>query len=581
MDKDQLKRMMLFGGVSFVIIIAWQFIFPPPRTTPQPVSPAVPASSSAASSSAAITTSATGSSPAPGSAPATSESAPAAPALAAVSAESFTLVVGKSTVVIRNRGAAVESWTIDGSVENSKNPVELVHPYDRMEGHALPLSFAGEPAADVKTLNEALWQCAAAGNRLDCEYAGGGLHAKKTLVLHENYLHDLTIAVERDGKPLALATRWGPGLGHELSAKERAVRLSGVRAESYLANDSIARPLAFRSSDGEKSVSGPLRWYGLTDNFYGALFVPTAQSFEFKATATPFKPPVDADGKTPAEEMLPSVSAPFTGGQLFVGPKRYNDLHALDHDLDRASGFYSRIPFVTSATLGAYRALIWLAKRVSSWGLAIILLTLLFRLVLLPVTFKGMVGMRVTQVKMQRIQSKVDDIRTRHKKKGGMDSQMAMNSELGELYKKHGISQFSMLTGCLPMLLQWPLFLGYYYLLSQMIELKGQHFLHLKDLTAADPWLIFPILSGLFMFISSYISSRTIADKFQRTYSMLLPLIFAWFFIYYPAGLSVYWTVSNIFTIGQQKLINHYGDKKAVEERAREKLKSELEKKSK
>ena len=391
-------------------------------------------------------------------------------------------------------------------------------------------------------MNEALWKCQYKlpdvvaviewiPNGVSCEFSSGGLHAKKSLTLHENFLHDLTISVERDGKPLALATSWGPGLGHELSAKERAVRLSGVRAESYLAGDSIARPLAFRSSDGEKSVSGPLRWYGLADNFYGALFVPAAKTTEFKATATKFNPPVDGDGKTPAEEFLPAVNAPFTEGQLFVGPKRYDDLRALDHDLDRASGFFSRIPFVTPATLGAYRALNWLAKRVSSWGLAIILLTLLFRLVLLPVTFKGMVGMRVTQVKMQRIQSKVDDIRTRHKKKGGMDSQMAMNSELGELYKKHGISQFSMLTGCLPMLLQWPLFLGYYYLLSQMIELKGQHFLHLKDLTAADPWLIFPILSGLFMFISSYISSRTIADKFQRTYSMMLPLLFCWFFI--------------------------------------------------
>src|SRR6185369_1694328 len=245
----------------------------------------------------------------------------------------------------------------------------------------------------VKTLNEAFWQCSAAAARIDCEYSAGGLHAKKTLVLHENYLHDLSISVERDGKPLALSTIWGPGLGHEMSAQERAVRLSGVRAESYLAGDSIARPLAFRSNDGEKSVAGALRWYGLADNFYGALFVPKGSSTEFKASVTKNQPPPDAAGKTPAEEMLPMVSAPFTEGQLFVGPKRFDDLKLLDHDLDRASGFFSRIPFVTPATLGAHRALIWLQGKVGSWGLAIILLTLLFRAVLLPVTFKGMVGM--------------------------------------------------------------------------------------------------------------------------------------------------------------------------------------------
>ena len=165
MDQDQFKRMMLFGGVSFAIIIAWQFLFPAPRQTPQPALAAAAVSSAPALSP-------TGSAAASNSPPATSTPAASAlavanaPSLAASSPESFTLSSGKSTVIIRNRGALVERWAIDGSVENSKIPVELVHPYALIAGHALPLSLAGEPAADAKALNEALWQCAAAANHL-------------------------------------------------------------------------------------------------------------------------------------------------------------------------------------------------------------------------------------------------------------------------------------------------------------------------------------------------------------------------------------------------------------------------------
>jgi YidC/Oxa1 family membrane protein insertase len=121
-----------------------------------------------------------------------------------------------------------------------------------------------------------------------------------------------------------------------------------------------------------------------------------------------------------------------------------------------------------------------------------------------------------------------------------------------------------------------PLFFGFYSLLSKVIELKGQPFLHLHDLTAADPYYIMPILSGTFMFISSWMSSKTVADQGQRMMLMISPLLFAFFFLYYPAGLSLYWAVSNLFTIGQQRLINHYGDKKVAEEHGREKLRAEL-----
>ncbi len=566
-EQDQFKRLLIFFAALIAVLLLWTKLFPPPKSAAPPA-PAPAVASAPAAAAASV----------PAVAPASS-APPAAPAIQGEKEESYILAAGLSTVTLSNRGAVATSWKLDGSVENGKTPVELVHPFS-LEQKSFPLAVGGIPEADA--LNAALWKCAASGPRLDCEYAAGALRAKKSLVLHDDFLHELSLSVIRDDAPAGATLGWGPGFGHELTQTERRSRFSATKGNSLPAGAGMAKPLSLPgkgNATGRPGVlaadtAGVFVWYGIDDNFYGALFVPAdnAPRAITIATTEHALPAPEPGAKAPDPEKLVTVAAPFSAGRLFVGPKRYDDLKRLGFSLQRAAEFDSVVPGVGPITIGLYRALLWLSARLGSWGLAIIVLTLLFRLALFPVTYKSMVNMRSMQVRMKAIQPKIDAVKQKFKKRG-LDGMAEQNEELNALYKKHGINPLGGVAGCLPLLVQMPLFFGFFKLLSKVIDMKGHGFLHVHDLTAADPWLLFPILSGLFQFISSWQSSRTIADRFQRIYFTLMPLGFAFFFLFYPAGLSLYWAVSNLFTIGQQKLINAAGDRKAAEEKAKGKLK--------
>ena len=358
MDKETSRRLLLFGSGSLLFLLAWYHFFPAPKAQPQPAAtaavaaPATPVAGSAASS-ASSTTVATGK---------PADAIPAAPRIAAEKGQSFTLKSGMTTVVFNNQGAGITSWQIDGGVENHAQGVELVHPVKPVnpaDRAGFPLDVAGEPAAAAAELNGALWQCAATADAITCDYASGGLVAQKKLALRENLLHEISFTVTQNGAPINLSLGWGPGFGRELSDDEMRNRLTAVVKVNLLpVGEGRAKPVGFKKDELAKTVAGPLLWYGVDDNFYGALFVPKTPVAAVDASLVNSVRPAPAEGVTQKNptEQLPQVHGPLREGFLFVGPKKYPALQQLGHSLEKACGYDSIIPFVTTATVYLYHA---------------------------------------------------------------------------------------------------------------------------------------------------------------------------------------------------------------------------------
>ena len=239
---------------------------------------------------------------------------------------------------------------------------------------------------------------------------------------------------------------------------------------------------------------------------------------------------------------------------LFIGPKELDTLRAVGKGLERAIDFgyfgFVSIPFLY--------VLHFFHRFTGSYGLDIIILTVLIKLLMAPLTHKSFVSMK----QMQKLQPQMEKL----KEKYGNDKEK-LNKEIMELYRRNGVNP---LGGCLPMVLQFPVFIGLYNALSTPIELRHAPFLWIKDLSRPD-WESLPfaiggwhfgipvltILMGASMFIQQWMTP-TAGDPNQRKIMLLMPLMFTFMFVSFPAGLTVYWLVNNLLTIVQQYWINRH-----------------------
>jgi YidC/Oxa1 family membrane protein insertase len=254
--------------------------------------------------------------------------------------------------------------------------------------------------------------------------------------------------------------------------------------------------------------------------------------------------------------LIAAVSAPGPSERatLFVGPKELETLKAVGKGLERAIDFgyfgFVSIPFLY--------LLHFFHRFTGSYGVDIIVLTVLIKILLAPLTHKSFVSMKA----MGKLQPQMEKI----KEKYGNDKEK-LNKEIMELYRRNGVNP---LGGCLPMVLQFPVFIGLYNALSTPIELRHAPFLWIKDLSRPD-WESLPIaiagwqfgipvltiLMGASMFIQQWMTP-TAGDPNQRKIMMLMPLMFTFMFVSFPAGLTVYWLVNNLLTIAQQYWINRH-----------------------
>ena len=232
----------------------------------------------------------------------------------------------------------------------------------------------------------------------------------------------------------------------------------------------------------------------------------------------------------------------------YAGPKEYNLLKSFDPKLTQIIEY----GWFTFLAKPMFVMLQYIHNMVGNWGWAIIITTILLKLALSPLSYKGMVSMN----RLKELAPKIKQIQDKYK-----DDKQKASMHMMELYKKEGANPMG---GCLPIILQIPIFFAIYRVLLNSIELKGAEWIwFVQDLThkvsisnLMDPYIIIPILMGLTMFVQQKITPNQMQDETQRKMFMMLPIIFTFFFIFFEAGLVIYWTVNNIFTISQQYYVN-------------------------
>jgi len=237
----------------------------------------------------------------------------------------------------------------------------------------------------------------------------------------------------------------------------------------------------------------------------------------------------------------------------YIGPKEYKILKSINPELTDVIEF----GWFTFLSRPFFKVLLWINDMVGNWGWAIILFTLLVKLLLFPLSYKGMMSMN----KLKDLAPKMKDLKAKYK-----DDPAKMNMKMMEMYKKEGANPMG---GCLPMLLQIPVFFALYRVLLNADELQGAVWISgwIDNLAAADPYYILPILMGASMWFQQKITPNNFTDPLQEKIFKWFPIGMALMFIImpFPSGLVLYWVVNNLFTIGQQYIINNaYAKEKAL-----------------
>ncbi|RAZ46336.1 membrane protein insertase YidC [Campylobacter hyointestinalis] len=225
----------------------------------------------------------------------------------------------------------------------------------------------------------------------------------------------------------------------------------------------------------------------------------------------------------------------------YIGPKDYKILKSIDPNLIEVIE-YGWFTFIAKPM---FLLLSWLHTYIGNWGWAIVAMTLIIRIVLFPLTYKGMVSMN----KLKDLAPKMKEIQTKYK-----GDPQKINAHIMELYRKNGANPMG---GCLPILLQIPIFFAIYRVLLNAIELKGAEWiLWVKDLAIMDPYFVLPVLMGVTMFVQQKITPTNFTDPMQEKIMKFLPLIFTFFFVTFPAGLTLYWFINNLCSVVQQVFVN-------------------------
>jgi YidC/Oxa1 family membrane protein insertase len=237
---------------------------------------------------------------------------------------------------------------------------------------------------------------------------------------------------------------------------------------------------------------------------------------------------------------------------IFIGPKELDVLKSMNRGLEGSIDF----GWFRPVSMPLLYVLHFFHRVTASWGMDIILLTILIKLLLAPLTHKSFVSMK----EMQKLQPQMERLKEKYK-----DNKEALNKEIMELYRRNKVNPFG---GCLPMLLQFPVFIGLYNALLTPIELRHAPFLWIKDLSRPD-WESLPVsvfgchagipvltlLMGASMFAQQWMTP-TAGDPNQRRMMLMMPIIFTFMFINFPSGLTIYWLVNNLLSIAQQYVIN-------------------------
>ena len=533
------KRVFLAIFLSFGLLTVYQTYFAPPP-------PAPPAASAPAQTTV------------PG-APVEAVTAPAPTLAVTPDASARDIVVETDAVraVFTTQGATLKSWQLRKYMGDDGKPLELVPaglPPNTIRPFTLTTDDDKLTAALAAGVYEPSMEQLTLGSEpgtLTFQLRGAdGVNARKTFYFQperQPYVLNTEFSVDQAGSPKPFTINFGPAVG---TGYPDARTLT--QAIHFL-DGSVTR-VAAESLQAQPQYQGAIRYAGVEDHYFLAAGLPASDRSRADYIAVAM--PASADGKTPARSLIAFSLRPNPGAaptqtvaiKFFMGPKDFDHLRAADVQLTRAIDF----GWFATIVVPLLQALQWINRYVGNYGIAIIVLTILINILIFPLRHRSMVSMK----KMQALQPQIKAIQDRYAKYKMTDPErQKMNPEMMALYKQKGVNPAS---GCIPMLLTFPILLAFYNLLNSAIELRGAMFIPgwITDLSLKDPTYIWPILMGATMFWQQKMTPST-ADPMQQKIFLLMPVIFTLMFLTMPSGLVVYWLTINILTIGQQYLTNH------------------------
>ncbi|MEE8282286.1 MAG: membrane protein insertase YidC [candidate division NC10 bacterium] len=465
--------------------------------------------------------------------------------------EEITLETDLLRVVLTNRGGGVRSWQLKQYQEDT-GPVDLV---GTLPDETTPLPFTtwvhgGEGNRGLYRILERPTSDPTKPQRVVMEFQeAGGIVLEKTLVLYPGrYLADVRIRLRNLAKGAtqgSIRLQWGPGFRLGVVNREKVPPVPTALIDGKQVTPDM------EELEQELTQPGRVSWTAIHDRYFAAALIPGepgASSFVAK----------DGEGR-PAVGLVYSAMKLPPGGEteaalkVYAGPKELTRLRDAGHNLQGLVdlGWFD---FLARPALYFLR---FLNDFVGNYGVAIIIITVLQKVVFYPLTAKSHKSMQA----MQMLQPKIQAIKERHK-----NNPQKVNQETMELYKKHGVNPFG---GCLPMVIQIPIFIALYNALASSVELWRAPFaLWIDDLSVADtlfsiplagdvfPFRGLPLVMGISMFIQQKMSPTGGDPRQAKMMLYIMPVFFLFIFWQMPSGLVLYWLVNNVLQIGHQYHMN-------------------------
>jgi len=292
-------------------------------------------------------------------------------------------------------------------------------------------------------------------------------------------------------------------------------------------------------ADNNLNITNVGGWVAMLQHYFVSAWVPSSTDINqiYSSFSSNYEAVIGFKAPTLIVEANQEAK---TSAILYVGPKDQDALEKLEDNLDLTIDY----GFLSMISQPLFSLLIFIQSFVTNWGVAIIIITLIVKGGMYPLTkaqYTSMAKMRELAPKMAQLKERFGDDRQK------------MSQATMEMYKKEKVNPAG---GCLPLLIQMPIFLALYWVFLESVELRHAPFtLWLQDLSAQDPFYILPLLMGVSMFIMQKMQPMTIQDPMQQKIMQYMPVMFTVFFFWFPSGLVLYWLVSNLISIVQMKII--------------------------
>lgn len=471
---------------------------------------------------------------------------PSVPIKTAVRSREITVDTDLFQAVFTNSGARLKSLKLKKYFVSATPGAAKVSLIDVKDNQLGTLRTSGSEELGIN--QDALYQISVPENTIQlkgketrqvifsCKGKDGIILQKIFTFFGDRYQFDLKQRLIKEGKgssrgnlSLSLVHPWDKSMegGHYTFVGPASLVGEKVRTEKV--KDLKKEPVTYQKD---------LIWTAFENKFFMAAAVPLENAAEKVFIRNP---------SGSVENVLQSPNLSLDQGQaitfdylLYFGPRDLDILKKADHQLNKAIdfGFFGPIARPLLAVLKFFY------RYVGNYGVAIILLTVIIKLLFWPLTQKSYTSMKA----MQTLQPQLQKIREKYK-----NNKERLNKEMMELYKKNRVNP---LGGCLPMIIQIPVFFALYEVLLRSIALRQAPFIFwLTDLSVKDPYYITPVIMGITMFVQQKMSPTTM-DPNQAKLFLAMPIVFTFLFLNFPSGLVVYWLVNNLLTILQQFFIN-------------------------